>query len=511
MDITSAFEAVVGGSNPSGDAKFMTVKIPKEIKEVYSELVKVGYEAYLVGGCVRDLLLGREPKDWDITTNAKPEEIQKIFTDSFYENDFGTVGVKTGSDEPTLAVIEITPYRLEEKYTDKRHPDAVKFTQKLEDDLKRRDFTVNALALQLGHGVSKLKVVDLFGGEKDLKNKIISAVGNPEERFEEDALRLLRAVRLATELGFEIEDKTREAIIKKAGLLEFISKERVRDEVIKVFEAGQPSTGFELMRELGILKYVMPEVEEGWLVGQNKHHIYTVWEHNMRTMDYAAKEGWPAEIRMAALLHDVGKPRTKAGDGPDSTFYNHQMVGAKMAAQVLTRLRFPKKFIEKVVKLVRFHMFYYNVGEVSESSVRRLLVRVGPENMDDLINVRIAERIGSGVPKAEPYKLRHFKFMVEKVQRDPISAKMLKLNGSDIMSLCKIQPGPKVGAVLNILLEEVLDDPKLNTKEYLENKARELCLVGDAGLQKLADEAKKKKTGIEEEEVGKIKKKYYVK
>ena len=509
MDITTAFEAVVGGSNPSGDAKFMTVKIPKEIKEVYEALTKAGFEAHLVGGCVRDLLLGRTPKDWDITTNAKPEEIQKIFPDSFYENDFGTVGVKTGSDDPALAVIEITPYRLEEKYTDKRHPDAVKFTQKLEDDLKRRDFTINALAMDISG--KKEKVADFFGGEDDLKKKVIRAVGNAEERFEEDALRLMRAVRLAAEFNFEIENKTRDAMQKKRGLLEFISKERVRDEVEKMLMTGEPSKGFELMRELGILKYVMPEVEEGWMVGQNRHHIYTVWEHCVRTMDYAAKEGWPAEIRMAALLHDVGKPRTKAGGGPDSTFYSHEMVGAKMTAQILSRLHFSKKFIEKVVKLVRYHMFYYNVGEVSESSVRRLLVKVGPENMDDLINVRIAERIGSGVPKAEPYKLRHFRFIVEKLQRDPISAKMRKLKGDDGMQICAIEPGPKVGAVLDVLLEEVLDDPKLNDKDYLESRVKELCRMSDKELDQMRQSAKKKKIGLEEEEVGKIKKKYWVK
>ena len=377
--------------------------------------------------------------------------------------------------------------------------------------MKRRDFTTNALALQLGRETSKLGVVDLFDGEKDLKNKIIRAVGNPKERFEEDALRIMRAVRFAAELGFSIEDKTRDALEAKKGLLEFVSKERVRDELIKIFETRRPSLGFELMRELGILKYVMPEVEEGWMVGQNKHHIYTVWEHNVRTMDYAAKEGWSLELRIASLLHDVAKPRTKEGDGPDSTFYNHQMVGAKMAAQILSRLRFSKKTIEKVVKLVRYHMFYYNVGEVTDSSVRRLLAKVGPDDMNDLINVRIAERIGSGVPKAEPYKLRHFRFMVEKLQRDPISVRMLKLNGDEVMKICEIPAGPKVGAVLDVLLEDVLDDPKLNDKDYLSGKAKELCAVSDSELSKMREDAKKKKVGFEEEEVGKIKKKYYVK
>ncbi|QQG45968.1 MAG: HD domain-containing protein [Candidatus Niyogibacteria bacterium] len=486
------------------------MKIPKEIKEVYEALTGAGYEAYLVGGCVRDLLLGRAPKDWDITTNAKPEEIQKIFpADSFYENDFGTVGVKTGSDDPTLAVVEITPYRIEEKYTDKRHPDAVKFTDKLEDDLKRRDFTINALALKLK--TKDQELIDHFGGEKDLKNKIIRAVGNPEERFGEDALRIMRALRFEAELGFSIEDKTLEALREKRGLLEFISKERIRDELIKTIESDNASRGLEAMRELGILKFVMPELEEGWNVTQNKHHIYTVWEHNLRSLDRAVKEKWPLDIRMSALLHDVGKPRTKHGDGKDSTFYNHEIVGAKMTAAILSRLRFPKKFIDKVTKLVRYHLFYYNVGEVTESSVRRLVARVGAEDMNDLIKVRICDRVGSGVPKAEPYKLRHFQFMVDKVQRDPISVKMLKIKGDDIMRICAFEPGPKIGAILDVLLEEVLDDPKLNSKDYLEGRIKKLCAVSEKELGKLRESAKHKKIGLEEEEVGKIKQRYYVK
>ena len=490
----------------------MNSKIPEEVKITLETLVKAGYEAYLVGGCVRDLLRENPPaggpKDWDIATNAKPEKIQKVFPNSFYENEYGTIGVKTGSDDPTLAVIEITPYRLEEKYSDKRHPDAVRFTNKLEDDLKRRDFTINAIALDLAKADSP---VDLFGGQDDLKNKVIRTVGTPEERFDEDALRLLRAIRFAAELDFTIEDKTRSAIQKKKGLLELISKERIREEVVKIIESDRAMKGFELMHELEILKYIMPEVEEGWKVGQNKHHIYTVWEHNMRAMDYAVKNKWSLEVRIAALLHDVGKPRSKRGEGSDSTFYGHEIIGARMVVQMLSRLKFPKSFTEKVAKLVRYHLFYYNVDEVTESSVRRLLRRVGPEDMDDLIKVRMCDRIGSGVPKAEPYKLRHFRFMVEKLQRDPISVKMLKVNGEDVMKICTISPSLRVGAILGILLEDVLDDPKLNTRKYLEDRTKKLCGFSDNELKKLADSATQKKVGLEEEAVGAIKQKYWVK
>ncbi len=495
--------------------------IPKEILEVISKLCKNNFEAYLVGGCVRDLLLGNPPaggpKDWDITTNATPEKIQEIFPDSFYENEYGTVGVKTGSEDETLAVVEVTPYRIEAKYSDKRHPDKVEFSKKLEDDLGRRDFTINALAMDLGKSDFKdamrsdFRIVDLFGGEEDLKKKIIRAVGDPEERFREDALRLMRAVRFSAELDFAIEEKTIKAIKNNAGLLKFISKERVRDEFVKIIESDSPVLGLEKLRELGLLKEFMPELLEGYGIGQNLHHIYTVWEHNLKSLEHAVSEGWSLDVRMAALLHDVGKPRAKRGEGKFSTFYGHDIVGAKMAYQILERLRFPKEFIEKVSKLIRYHLFYYNVDEVTESSVRRLIAKVGIEDMDDLIKVRICDRIGSGVPKAEPYKLRHFRFMVEKLQRDPISVGMLKARGEDVMRVCKISPGPRIGRILSILLDEVLDDPKKNTKKYLDEKIAKLCPLSDRELADLARKAEEKKVSLESEEIEEIKKKHYVK
>lgn len=485
-------------------------KIPQEVLEVVQKLRENKFEAYLVGGCVRDFLRGVKPKDWDITTNAKPEEIQKIFENTFYENQYGTVGVKTGSEDPTLAVVEVTPYRLESKYSDKRHPDKIEFAQSLGEDLGRRDFTVNALALSVVEGLAS-KVIDLVDGEDDLKKKIIRAVGEPEERFREDALRLLRAVRLASELGFTIDERTEKALKKNAGLLKFISNERIRDEFQKLLISDGATKGIELLRESGLLKEFLPELLEGYGVGQNLHHIYTVWEHNLKSLEYAMKEEWPLEVRMSALLHDVGKPRAKRGEGKFSTFYNHDVIGAKMASQILSRLRFPKEFTEKVVKFIRYHLFYYNVDEVTESSVRRLIAKVGIEDMEDLIRVRICDRIGSGVPKAEPYKLRHFRFIVEKLQRDPISVGMLKERGEDVMQICKIEPGPRVGWILAILLDEVLDDPKRNTKKYLKEKVLRLCLLKDSELTALAQKAQDKKLALESEEIEEIKKKHYVK
>jgi len=496
------------------------MNIPKEVKDTIRALNDMGFEAYAVGGCVRDFILGREPYDWDITTNAKPEEIQKIFSNSVYENDFGTVAVKVNNEKdkksrrseevgtPTeasgLKIIEITTYRVEEKYTDKRHPDSVKFTKKLEDDLSRRDFTVNAIAYD------GKKFIDPYGGEIDIAAKTIKTVGNPDERFNEDALRLMRAVRFAVQLGFNIEEKTAEAIKKNSGDLVAISKERIRDEFSKIIMSINAKAGIEILQEFGLLKHVTPEIEEGIGVGQNKHHIYTVWEHNIRALDWAATHGYKLENRIASLLHDVGKPRTKKGDGSDSTFYNHEVVGAKIAAKILERLKFPKKFIEKVVLLVRYHLFYYNVEEVTENSVRRLVRNVGPENMNDLLEVRIADRKGSGVPKAEPYKLRHLRAIIEKVSHDPISVKMLKINGDIIMKELKIGPGHEIGYILNILLDEVLDEPKKNTKEHLTARAMELNKRPIAELEKMYKIAQTKTREVAEEEFKSIKKKYYV-
>jgi len=484
--------------------------LPKEVKEIIKALESTGFEAYAVGGCVRDFVLSNveglpiEPSDWDITTNAKPEEIQKVFTKSVYENNFGTVAVNTESKNENLKIIEITTYRVEEKYTDKRHPDAVKFTKKLEDDLSRRDFTVNAIAYD------GKNFIDPFGGQKDIKNKIIRAVGEPDKRFNEDALRLLRAIRFSIQLNFSIESETAKAVKKNANDLVAISKERIRDELVKIIMTNDAKIGIEALNEYGLLKHILPEIEAGIGVGQNKHHIYTVWEHNLLALDWAAKHNYKLENRVASLLHDVGKPQTKRGEGLDSTFYNHEVVGAKMAVKILERLKFSKKFIEKVVLLVRYHLFYYNVEEVSDSSVRRLVKNVGPENMDDLLEVRIADRKGSGVPKAEPYKLRHLRAIIEKVSRDPISVKMLKINGDDLMKILKIEPGPKIGYILNIILDEAIDDPEKNTKEHLAARAAKLNEKTITELEKMYKIAQAKTQEVAEEEFKSIKSKFRV-
>lgn len=477
------------------------ISFPQEIKNILSKLQKAGYKAYVVGGCVRDLITKRGPKDWDITTNAKPEDLQKIFPDSFYENKFGTVTVKTGVEDESLKEVQITPYRIENKYSDKRHPEEVKFVTKLEDDLSRRDFTVNALAMDINGDL-----IDLFGGQKDLNLKLIRTVGKPEDRFSEDALRILRAVRFAAVLGFEIEKDTLIAIKKNAEWLRAISKERIRDEFIKIIESDNAYEGILLLEETSLLEYIVPELREGIGIGQNLHHIYTVWEHNTRALKYAADKKYSLAVRLGSLFHDIGKPRTKRGEGKYSTFYGHDVIGGKITAQIMDRLRFSKDLSEKVIKLVRYHLFYYNVDEVTESSVRRLIVNVRPENMEDLIRVREADRIGSGRPKAVPYKLRHLKYIIDKVSHDPISAKMLKVNGVDIMKELEIKPGPKIGLILSSLLAEVLDDPAKNKKEYLKERIHELDKKSPEELKKSLEKIEK---AIDKEEEKRMKK-YYV-
>ncbi|MDP3982002.1 MAG: HDIG domain-containing protein [bacterium] len=491
--------------------------IPSEVQSITQELESHGFQAYVVGGCVRDLFLGREPKDWDIATSAKPEEIQKIFPKHFYENRFFTVTVLTGSANPKLSQIEVTTYRTETAYENMRHPEEVFYAKTIEEDLARRDFTVNAIALQIQKSKIKnqndnvkFKIIDPFGGEEDLKKKILRAVGDPKTRFKEDALRMMRAVRLATVLDFAIESRTQDEIASSSHLLSYISQERIRDELSKTLLSSHADQGVELFCKLGLLEHIIPELQEGIGVAQNKHHTYTVWEHNLKSLEYAAKKGWSLVVRLSALLHDIAKPRTKQGEGENCTFYGHQVVGAKMVHKILDRLRFPKEIISLVTLLVREHMFVYDPEAVTLKGVRRLLSRVGVDHIDDLFLVREADRIGSGVPKAQPYRLRYLKAMVEKVKQDPISPKMLNLNGSELMELLDFAPGPAVGAILAILLEEVIEDPTLNTKEHLKTRAQELGKLSESELREIAEKSKVVAHEAQDRIDQEIKKKYFV-
>ena len=490
------------------------MKIPDEVKMIMKILYDEGFEAFVVGGCVRDSLMNKNPEDWDLATNAEPEKVQTLFKkkgfNCFYENDFGTVGVVL-PDNPQRGfsnIIEITTYRTESAYSDNRRPDSVRWAKTIEEDLSRRDFTSNAIAVRVDK--DKVEIIDPYGGREDIKKKIIRAVCDPEKRFNEDALRIFRAVRFATTLNFKIELETLKAIKKNASWIANISKERVRDELIKIIMSERAADGIELLRSTGILKYVIPELIDGYGVAQNKHHIYDCYWHNLLTLNYAAKKGFNLHVRMAGLLHDVAKPAVKRGEGDNATFYNHEIVGAKMTRDILYRLKFSKKDIIKIVKLVRYHLFYYNVGEVSETSIRRLIRQVGKENMDDLLKLRMSDRVGSGVPKAEPYKLRHLKYLIDKVSQDPISVNLLAVGGKDVMEILGQGPGPKVGWILNILLQQVLADPKKNKKEYLKKEITRLGSLSDGDLRSLNNSAKKEIEKIEIKKDEMTKKKYWV-
>ncbi len=580
MDITTVFGTVVGGSNPSGcttkmlDLKKLVSKIPKEVSHVTDTLEKAGFEAYLVGGCVRDLLMDIAPKDWDVTTNAKPEEIVKLFEKTVYENTFGTVGVcvprvtpqsdvipaststSLGGREtpqesklPTgqaseYVVVEVTPYRIEAKYSDFRHPDEVKFADNLEDDLKRRDFTINAMAFRQAREDSG--ITDMFGGLKDIKDKVIRAVGKPDDRFQEDALRMLRAVRFSFQLNFSVAHETMESILKNSELLKKISSERIHDEFVKIIMSRNPAGGVVMLQKFGLLKNIIPELEEGIGCEQLGEHIYDVWDHLLHALQHAADKNWPLEIRLAALFHDIGKPKTRriAGleaegnarrsshsvlEGQDPkllqrrllqahpssskkkyTFYGHEVVGARMAKKIMERLKFPKKEIELVEKLVRNHMFFSDTELITLSAVRRIIAKVGVENIWLLMNIRECDRVGMKKKEA-PYRLRKYFAMIEEALRDPISVGQLKINGEYMIKNLGIKPGPRMGWMLHALLEEVLEDPSKNTVEKLSEMVGDLNKLHDAELKALGDKGKEKKEELEEDEVAKLHKKHGVK
>lgn len=489
--------------------KLTDAQIPTEVSEVLSTLKNGGFEAYIVGGCVRDLLLGRTPKDWDATTNATPEQIQGLFENTFYTNDFGTVGVvNDNAAELSVKVIEVTPYRLEGKYSDARRPDSVIFSQNIADDLKRRDFTINAMAFNPESG----ELIDLYEGIKDIAKGELRAVGEASERFEEDALRILRAVRIAAELGFAIEPKTKEAMGNAAGQLGKISKERIRDEFSRIVASPEPKKAIESAKELTLLEYIVPELLNGLGVEQNQAHSYDVFEHNVRALQHAADKNYSFEVRLAALLHDIGKPksRRRSEEKNDWTFHGHDVVGAKMSKKILENLKYPRETIETVSNLVRWHMFFSDPDKITLSAVRRIIVNVGKEHIEELIELRICDRIGTGRPKEQPFRLRKYQSMIEQALRDPISVGMLKVDGGQIMKITGEKPGPRLGWMLHALLEEVLDDPTKNTEEYLHTKIKELSKLSDADLRTLGEEGKDKKEEVEEIEVKNLRKKYFV-
>lgn len=435
----------------------MDLAIPEKVVKIVEKFQKAGAEIYVVGGAVRDLLMGREVKDWDFTTNLTPDEMKKLFPkNSYCNNEFGTFCV-VGKDGE---IFEITTFRTEQGYSDSRHPDEVKWGKTLEEDLQRRDFTINAIAW------IDNKVIDPYGGQEDIKNRLIRAVGNPDERFGEDALRMMRAVRIASQVGFVIEEKTFAAIIKNAALLNKISGERIRDELFKILLSPAPADGMKLLRNSGLLAMIIPELLEGIGMVQKGHHIYDVWVHSLEAL---ANCNSPDPVtRLAALLHDVAKPVVARGEGENRTFHNHEVKGSRMAVAVGKRLRLSNKELDKLFRLVRWHMFTTDEMQ-TDKAVRRFIRNVTVEYIDDMIALRRGDRLGSGARETS-WRWEAFKDRVIEVQKQPFSVKDLKINGKDVMEVLNIIPGPKVGEVLAKVFAEVEEIPELNQRDVLLKK-----------------------------------------
>jgi putative nucleotidyltransferase with HDIG domain len=406
-------------------------------------------------------------------------------------------------------IIEVTPYRIEAKYSDFRHPDEVKFSENIEDDLKRRDFTVNALALN-----NKGQIIDLFDGLKDIKDKTLKAVGHADDRFQEDALRMLRAIRFACQLDFSVSYEVTESILKNSELIKEISFERIRDEFVKIILSKNPASGILMLQKFNLLKNIIPELEGGIGCEQGGEHIYDVWNHLLMALQHAADKNWSLEIRLSALFHDIGKPKSRrlapSGAKKKYTFYGHEVIGARMIEKIMERLKFSKKEVDLVEKLVRNHMFFSDTETITLSAVRRIITKVGKENIWPLMNVRECDRVGMKKKEA-PYRLRKYFAMIEEALRDPISVGQLKIDGEYMINQLDIKPGPRMGWILNALLEEVLDAPEKNTVEHLSELAKSLNTLGDPELKALGERGKSKKEELEELEVEKLHTKHNVK
>ncbi|MEK7605292.1 MAG: HD domain-containing protein [Patescibacteria group bacterium] len=457
----------------------MTLTVPPSIKEVIQVLKNAGFQVFLVGGPVRNLLLKKPVKDWDFTTNAQPSEILKLFPDAFYDNAFGTVGIPVNKDTPDQTVIEVTTFRTEQGYSDRRHPDSVSWGKTIEEDLARRDFTVNAMAIALttNYQLPTANIIDPFNGRQDLEDKLIRAVGDPNERFKEDALRLMRAIRFATQLSFSIEQDTLASITRDASLLKHIASERIHDEFLKILGSDYPFEGVMLLKNTELLTYIIPELLEGVGVSQKRpgrHHTTDVFEHNIFSLKFCPSTN--PIVRFATLIHDIAKPRVAAKDTEGFViFHNHEIVGAKMAAEIADRLRFSKRDKEKIVKLIRWHMFTVD-EHITDSAVRRFIRRIGVENVQDMMDLRIGDRLGGGTQTAESWRLKLFKKRVEEqLAPAPFSINDLAIDGNDIMQELKIKPGRQIGELLQKLFLEVDEDLSKNNREFLLKRLKELA------------------------------------
>lgn len=434
----------------------MQLILPEEVRKIIGVLKERGYEAYAVGGCVRDSLLGREPDDWDITTSAKPQEIKALFRRT----------VDTGLQHGTVTVLmghngyEVTTYRLDGEYEDGRHPKEVAFTDNLVEDLKRRDFTINAMAYSEFGGL-----VDVFDGAGDLRRGIIRCVGDARERFAEDALRILRAVRFCAQLGFSMEAQTMEAIRELSANLRLVSAERIQVELVKLLVSPHPGY-LRQAWELGVTGVILPELDLAMKTPQNNpHHIWSVGEHTLKALEEVRAD---KVLRLAILLHDLGKPlvRTTDEDGIDH-FYGHPQEGAELARDILKRLKFDNDTLCKVVSLVRYHG---TRPQPSEKNVRKHVNQVGEALYPLLLEVQRADAMAKN-PETRQKRLRQLEQIQEIYQgilerKECLSLKDLAVKGGDLIQ-DGMEPGKEIGRVLNLLLEHVLEEPAHNTKEYL--------------------------------------------
>src|SRR3989344_5966076 len=471
----------------------MDIKLPNEVLELMSKFTGAGYQIYVVGGAVRDLLLKRPVHDWDFTTDAKPEEILKLFHEGFSNNKFGTVGIP--SDDQ---ILEVTTMRKEGIYKDFRHPDSVSWTKKIEEDLARRDFTINTMALgqtnqrisesakaspttseqssqPVNQLTSSLILIDPFSGQADLEGSLIRAVGDPNKRFQEDALRLIRAIRIGAELGFDIEKETFASIKIQANLIAEIANERIRDELFKLLASTNPYMGIVKLREAGILQIVLPELERTFGIVQEgpKHdRIYDIGEHSLLSLKNTPSTD--PIVRLAALLHDVGKSDTvsTASDG-NVTFYNHDLVGGKIVRQIGKRFNMSKYQLEKLYSLLRWHLFTVDEKQ-TDAAIRRFIKNVGLENIPDIMAVRVGDRLGGGTATAVSWRMEEFLKRIDQVMQKPFSISDLKVTGNDVMKTLNIKPGRKVGEILQKLFKEIQADDSKNNKEYLLNRITQL-------------------------------------
>lgn len=442
----------------------MNYTLPIEVKNIFNIFQKSGYQLYVVGGAVRDLLINSDISDWDFTTDAKPEEILKLFPDGFYDNKFGTVGLAVNE-----SIYEITTMRKEGIYKDHRHPEEIGWTNKIAEDLARRDFTVNAIAL------SDNQIVDPFNGQEDIKNKIIKAVGDPDLRFKEDALRLMRAIRIATQLQFQIDNKTLDAIKENVDLIKEVAWERIRDELFKILASDNAYEGIIKLKETGILEIILPELTRCFgIVQQGPKHdrVYDIGEHSLLSLKLTPSKD--PLVKLACLLHDIGKADTYKSDSAGNvTFYNHDYIGGKEIVKIAQRFNLSKKQIDKLYKLIRFHMFTVDENQ-TDSAIRRFIKNVGKENLEDMFAVRVGDRLGGGTQTETSWRTEKFKDRIKEVLKKPFTISDLKINGLDVMKTLDLKPGKKVGEILQKLFEEVLEDVSKNNKEYLLKKVSEI-------------------------------------